>query len=161
MKTPKQIADRLKAIHIELVELEQILSAEAGTLPLKDEVEIGQALWHIGNMTRACLDPVKESLRVEAGERSAGNPGTQFLHGRTGKSRCTVNIPHPQATLRGGLTHLDVVEALGPQTPLYFNITATPRPDFHAQVETEPGALPALTRLLDTRHSTPRVTFNN
>lgn len=157
--SPRDITIRLKSLHTQLKALEELLEGQAGSLPLKDEVEIGQVLWRIGNVARAALSPFKESLREEA----AGTcPGSRHLRGRTDESHCTVTSPPPNVRLRPEVTFAELEAALGPELSSYFLVQVQVRPDFHDQVEeANPKTLAQLARLTDTEAVTPRVTFRN
>jgi len=158
MKT-HEFTNRLNSLLTELAELGVEIQQRAGTMPLKDEVEIGQALWKLSNAARAALGPIKESLRGEAEQRSNG-VGTQFLHGRTVGSRCTVNTPLPQVVLREGVTWDDIRDDLGAEAHTFFTVSV--HPDFHARAErAAPETLGKLVRLTNTRTVIPRVTFND
>jgi len=131
-----------------------------GDLSLKDQVEVGQALWRISNEAQGAVAPIKDSLREEALERQKGLPGRQFLAGRSRGSRCTVVVPPPTVKIR--VTDINELRTmLGRDFDTFFRLTVSPHPDFSARAAERPDLIRDLARIVDTVSGPPRVTFND
>ena len=161
-KRPRELLQHLQDIQTNLRELgdlaRELLNLD---LSVKDQVEIGQVLWHLSALIQRMLNPYKETLREEALERAGGRSGTQFIHGRHKTSRCTVNIPQPKIILREDVDDIKLRELLGDQFDRFFWVQSKvmPRPDFSEQATGNPEFVAQLAKIVDTVTDTPRVSF--